>query len=76
LGLSQAVVAERAGLTQTYLSKIEHAKVDPRISTLQDVARAEGLEIVLVPIELLPAIRSILSGDPKPDGRRLFEVDG
>jgi predicted transcriptional regulator len=69
------VVAKRAGLTQTYLSKIEHAKVDPRISTLQDVARAEGLEIVLVPIELVPAVRAMLSGDPKTDSRRLFEVD-
>ncbi len=75
LGLSQEAVARRAGLKQTYLSKIEHAKVDPRVSTLQDIARAEGLELLVVPAELVPAIHAMIGNDRNPEERPLFEAD-
>ncbi|MBV8581047.1 MAG: helix-turn-helix domain-containing protein [Candidatus Eremiobacteraeota bacterium] len=75
LELSQEAIAKRAGLTQTYLSKIERAKVDPRLSTIQDVARAVGSEIVLVPTESLPALRAVLGQGRSPEDRPLFEVE-
>lgn len=75
LGLTQSAVAKRAGIAQTYLSKIEHAKIDPRISTLLDIARAEGLELVLVPSEIVPAIRSMLGQQPDSRDRPLFGIE-
>ena len=40
LGLTQAELAELAGVTQAYVSKIEAAAVDPRISTLEKISKA------------------------------------
>jgi len=75
MGLSQEVAARRAGLTQTYLSKVERAKIDPRLSTLQDIARAQGLELMLVPQEIVPAVRALLGSAANPDDRPLFSVE-
>lgn len=40
LGLTQAQLAELAGVTQAYISKIEAAAADPRISTLEKISKA------------------------------------
>lgn len=40
LGLTQAQLAELAGITQAYVSKIEAATADPRVSTLEKISRA------------------------------------
>ena len=75
LGLSQRVAAERAGMTQTHLSKVERGALDPRLSTVLEVARAATSELVLVPIELLPAVRAILEHDSNADERPLFRAE-
>jgi predicted transcriptional regulator len=74
LHLPQSEVAKLAGIRQSHLSAIETRKLDARGSTLTDVARALRSELVLVPIEILPAVRSLLSGDPMGE-RRLFTAD-
>lgn len=40
LGLTQARLAELAGLTQAYIAKIEAGTADPRISTLERISKA------------------------------------
>jgi predicted transcriptional regulator len=40
LGLTQAEVARRAGVSQPLIARIEKGTVDPRLSTLQSVVRA------------------------------------
>ena len=40
LGLTQAQLAELAGVTQAYISKIEARTVDPRFSTLEKISKA------------------------------------
>ncbi|HEX5927796.1 MAG TPA: helix-turn-helix transcriptional regulator [Solirubrobacterales bacterium] len=40
LGLTQEQVAERSGVHSTEVSRIEAGKRDPRVSTLQRLARA------------------------------------
>jgi transcriptional regulator with XRE-family HTH domain len=75
LGLSQQTVAERAGLTQTYLSKIERGKLDPRLTTLQEIARAVSAEPVLVPLDLLPSIRALLGHTATVEERPLFAAE-
>jgi len=43
LGLSQEQVAERSGVHATEVSRIEAGKRDPRVSTVERLARAVGL---------------------------------
>jgi HTH-type transcriptional regulator / antitoxin HipB len=75
LTLTQAQVAKRAGIPQTRLSVIENGRADVRVSTLQEIARALGLELTLVPNEALPAVQALLGQAPPTDKRRLFEIE-
>ena len=58
--LSQRALAERAGVPQSHISKIETTGVDLRISSLIEIARALDLELTLVPRKSMPAINSIV----------------
>lgn len=40
LGLTQAQLAELAGITQAYIAKIEAGTADPRVSTLEKILKA------------------------------------
>lgn len=46
--LSQAALADRAGISVSYLSMLERSKRDPALSTLKKVANALGM-----PLEIL-----------------------
>jgi transcriptional regulator with XRE-family HTH domain len=39
-GLSQRALAERAGISREYLARLETARQDPTLSTLEKLARA------------------------------------
>lgn len=52
--MSQREVEERTGIHQTQLSRIENGMVDARVSDAIQMARAVGLEFVLVPRRALP----------------------
>jgi transcriptional regulator with XRE-family HTH domain len=44
-GLDQAVLARRAGTTQTYLSRLERGEVSPSIRTLERLFHAMGCRL-------------------------------
>jgi len=77
-GLSQAELARTVGTTQAQIARIEGERNDVRLSTLTEIARALGLEPILVPKPTLPAIRHLLAqqqaaeGKASPEPRRLF----
>lgn len=50
--LTQAELAEKAGLSRMAVQKAESGSTDPRLSTLEVMARALGMEIMLVPAAL------------------------
>jgi len=56
LGMSQAEVARLVGTTQTTVSTLERGVVDARLGTLREVARVLGMDVRLIPREILPAI--------------------
>jgi HTH-type transcriptional regulator/antitoxin HipB len=58
-GLSQRTLAEKVGLPQGHLSRIERGEVDVQISNLMELARALEFELVLVPRQALPAIEAL-----------------
>lgn len=52
LGLTQAELADKAGLSRMAVQKAESGNTDPRLSTLHVMARAMGMELMLVPSEI------------------------
>lgn len=43
--LSQAALAQRAGLSREYVNKIEAGRYDPPLSTLNSLAKALGVPL-------------------------------
>lgn len=68
LQLSQSEFGSKMGLPQSHISKIEQGATDPRLSTVTEMARLLGQELILAPAELLPAINALINGedDQKP----------
>ena len=60
-GLSQVELGKRLGVTQSQITRIERGASDIRLSTLVETAHALGLEPVLIPKPLLPAVRHLLA---------------
>lgn len=54
--LTQKELGQRVGLPQSHISKIEKGRVDLKLSSLVEIARALDLEITLVPRKALPAV--------------------
>jgi HTH-type transcriptional regulator / antitoxin HipB len=70
-GLSQRALADKVGIAQSHLSKIERAAVDPQISSLMEIARVLDLELMLVPKQLVPALQALkrnATPDPQDAG--------
>jgi transcriptional regulator with XRE-family HTH domain len=67
LGLSQRVISERSGLTQSHISQIESGKMEPGLSSFIDMTRVLDLELTLVPKKLLPAVLALVKAQATPD---------
>jgi transcriptional regulator with XRE-family HTH domain len=61
LGLTQAKVAELTGKTQSQIARLERGLGDARISSVVQVSRSLGTELVAIPIRLLPAVRHLIA---------------
>lgn len=72
LGLTQAELAEKAGLSRMAVQKAESGNTDPRLSTLHVMARAMGMELMLVP----SSIRQELEDFVQSGGRVLGQQAG
>ncbi|MDQ0456832.1 helix-turn-helix transcriptional regulator [Rhizobium paknamense] len=69
LGLTQEHVAEMAGLSRPRYREIEAGSTAARATTLINIARALGLELMLVPQSLVPAVHALLQ--PQDDAEDL-----
>jgi HTH-type transcriptional regulator / antitoxin HipB len=70
--VSQKALGAAIGLPQSHVSAIETGKVDPRLSSVIEMARRLDYELMLVPRILVPAVRAMLAGD---DEAPLWAVD-
>ncbi|MCB1118564.1 MAG: helix-turn-helix transcriptional regulator [Chlamydiia bacterium] len=61
-GWSQRALAERIGLPQSHLSKIENGAVDLQTSTLVELARTLELELMLIDRKWVPAVAALIRG--------------
>ena len=70
--LSQAQLADKAGLSRMAVQKLEAGTTDPRLSSLVTLARAMGMELMLVP----SALRADLEAYARSGGRALGQPVG
>jgi transcriptional regulator with XRE-family HTH domain len=59
-GLTQEQVADLAGITRPRYRDIETGTAAARATTLINIARALGLEMMLVPQAMVPAVNALL----------------
>lgn len=71
-GQTQQSLATAAGLSRMTVQRFEAGEVDARVSTLQEMARALGMEWMLVPRELRPELEAFL----RSNGRMLGQPAG
>jgi predicted transcriptional regulator len=75
--IKQSELGGKLGLPQSHISKIEKGGADPRLSTVEDMARLLDQELVLIPRAMLPVIRAVLSGeDTQKPKWRVDEEEG
>jgi DNA-binding XRE family transcriptional regulator len=71
-GLTHDMLAERAGVSRMTVQRTEAGKIDPRLSTLLVLARALGMDLMLVP----KALRQELEDFVRSGGRFLGQPAG
>ena len=59
-GLTQAQVAERAGIARPNYREIESGNAAARATTLINVARTLGMELMLIPQAMVPGVQALL----------------
>lgn len=79
--LSQRALSRKIGVPQSRLSKIENGAVDLRTSNLLELARVLDLEVMLIPRQLVPAVKSLIAqaASPGPGAetpRPLYQLEG
>ncbi|MBI5121629.1 MAG: helix-turn-helix transcriptional regulator [Rhodospirillales bacterium] len=76
-GLSQRALSAKTGLTQAHISKIENANVDLQLSNLIELARALDIELTLVPVKSIPALRggAHLTAEVEAQPRPAYSLD-
>lgn len=68
-GLTQAELAERAGVSRISVHQIEAGTKDSRISTLVVLFRAVGLELTLVPSSLREVVEDFIRANGRVVGQ-------
>ncbi len=68
LGKSQNQLSTESGTGQATISRLEQGRVDVRLGTLVEVARALGLDVRVVPREVLPAVDDLIRSVTDPRG--------
>lgn len=58
--LTQEQVADMAGISRPRYRDIETGAAAARATTLMNIARALGLEMMLIPQSMIPAVKSLL----------------
>lgn len=58
-GMSQRALSERVGIPQSHVSKIEAGLVNLQVTSLMQIARALGLEMMLIPQKVVPAVEAL-----------------
>jgi len=72
LGLTQEQVADMAGISRPRFREIEAGSAAARTTTLINIARALGLELMLIPQAMVPAVGALLRPQDDDDDLPAF----
>lgn len=72
-GLTQEEVADRADLSRPRYREIEAGESAARATTLMNIARALGMEMMFIPQAVVPAVEAMTR--PYDDDRPAFSTD-
>lgn len=72
LGLTQEQVADMAGISRPRYREIETGSAAARATTLINIARALGLELMLIPQAMVPAVDALLQPHDDEDDLPAF----
>ncbi len=64
-GVSQQALAAKAGLSRMTVQRTENHEIDPRLSTVVEMARALGMDVMLVPTVLRPDLENFVRAGGK-----------
>ena len=70
--MSLEALAVEAGVSRLTVQRMEAGKIDPRLSTVEEIGRALGLELVFVPTALKREVETFLQSG----GRTLAQPAG
>jgi transcriptional regulator with XRE-family HTH domain len=73
--LTQADLADKLDIRQRQISDLERSAMDPRFSTVQDVARALGLEVTLIPRQLMATVERLHQRDRSAATTPMYVLD-
>ena len=71
--MGQTLFGTKVGLPQSHISKIETEEIDPRLSTVVNMARVLDQELILVPRGLVSHINALIHGEK--EGERRWKPD-
>lgn len=74
LQLTQEQVADMAGISRPRYREIEVGSAAARVTTLINIARALGLELMLIPKAIAPAVDALLKPHDDDDDLPAFVV--
>jgi transcriptional regulator with XRE-family HTH domain len=72
-GLTQEEIADRSGLSRPRYRDIEAGESAARATTLMNIARALGMEMMFIPQAVVPAVEAMIR--PYDDDRPAFSAD-
>lgn len=76
-GLTQRALAHKVSSPQSHIARIESGLVDPKLSTVIELARTLELEIMVIPRQILPVVQALVRGrptDPDSAPRSLYAL--
>lgn len=68
LGMTQAQLADRAGVNQQTIDRIEKARFNSSISLIQQVLQAMGTTLMIAPVEISDQERFLLQESKEQEG--------
>lgn len=72
---SQRELSDRAGIPQAHISRIESGAIDPKVSTISELARVLDLDLMLLPRTALTAVDALLREHAsEADRHRLLDL--
>ncbi|OYU46192.1 MAG: transcriptional regulator [Burkholderiales bacterium PBB4] len=74
--LTQAELATRAAMTRMTVQRIESSGTDPRLTTVEELAKALGLELMLVPQARRQEFEALMAATTQPPAQPAAQLSG